>query len=115
ELLLDVVAAPALRPEEFEVERSVILEELAAAEDDPEDLVGVRLHEALFPDHPLGREVLGEEASISGLSRDRVAEFFGDWYRPANLVVTAAGGVDHDELVRLVQDRFGTLGPGARP
>jgi predicted Zn-dependent peptidase len=55
DLLLDVVARPALRPAEFDAEREVILEELAAADDDPEDLAAVRLFETLFPGHPLGR------------------------------------------------------------
>jgi predicted Zn-dependent peptidase len=115
DLLLDVVAAPALRPEEFEVERSVILEELAAAEDDPEDLVGVQLHQALVPSHPLGREVLGEESTIRSLTRDRVAEFFEGWYRPANLVVTAAGGVDHDRLVEQVGAHVDGMAAGSSP
>ena len=115
ELLLDVVAAPALRPEEFAAEREVILEELAAADDDPEDLVGVRLFEALFPDHPLGREVLGSVESIAALTRDDVATFFGERYRPANLVVTGAGLLDHDELVARVAERLDIDDVGRRP
>ena len=115
ELLLDVVAAPALRPDEFLAEREVILEELAAADDDPEDVVGVRLFEALFPGHPLGREVLGSVDSIAGLTRDDVATFFAERYRPANLVVTAAGLVDHDELVEQVVARLDTGASGERP
>ena len=115
ELLLDVVAAPALRPDEFLAEREVILEELAAADDDPEDVVGVRLFEALFPGHPLGREVLGSVDSIAGLTRDDVATFFAERYRPANLVVTAAGLVDHDELVDAVAARLDAGAPGERP
>jgi predicted Zn-dependent peptidase len=115
ELLLDVVAAPALRPEEFAAEREVILEELAAADDDPEDLVGVRLFEALFPGHPLGREVLGSVESIAALTRDDVATFFGDRYRPANLVVTGAGLLDHDELVARVAERLDIDDVGRRP
>lgn len=115
DLLLEVVRRPALRPEELEGERGVILEELAAADDDPEDVVGVRLHAALFPDHPLGRDVLGERRTIEALTRERVAGFFDRWYRPANLVVTAAGGIDHDRLVARVAEAFDGVEPGARP
>lgn len=115
DLLLDVVSDPALRMEEFDAEREVILEELAAAEDDPEDLVGVRLFEGLFPEHPLGREVLGSTESISSLTRDEVAAFFESNYRPTNLVVTAAGAVDHDELVDLVASRLDVGLAGVSP
>lgn len=99
EVLLDVVTDPALRPDEVEGERGVILEELAAADDDPEDVVAVKLFEALFPEHPLGREVLGTEDSIASLERDHLADFFEHWYAGANLVVTGSGAIDHDRLV----------------
>jgi predicted Zn-dependent peptidase len=115
DLLLDVVERPALRPEEFEAERQVILEELAAADDDPDDVATVRLFESLFPDHPLGREVLGSEESISALTRDDVADFFESWYQPPNLVVAAAGAIDHDVLVEEVDRRFGSRSAGVRP
>jgi len=115
DVLLDVVAEPSLRDEEVEGEREVILEELAAADDDPEDLVGVRLFESLFPEHPLGREVLGTEESIESLSRADVAQFFGTWYQPSNLVVTGSGMVDHDHLVSEVVSRFGDVAAGPRP
>lgn len=115
ELLLDVVAAPALRSDEFAAEREVILEELAAADDDPEDLVGVRLFEGLFPGHPLGREVLGSVESIAALTRDEVAGFFEEHYRPANLVVTGAGSLDHDALVEAVEARLEAGTQGAAP
>ena len=115
DLLLDVVERPALRPDEFEGEREVILEELAAADDDPDDVASVRLFESLFPGHPLGREVLGTIESIEALSRDDVAEFFSRWYQPTNLVVAAAGAIDHDALVEEVERRFGTRVAGPAP
>ena len=115
EILLDVVAEPALRPDEFDGEREVILEELAAADDDPEDLVGVRLFEALFPDDPLGREVLGSVESIESLTRDDVAGFFSQWYCPTNLVITGSGQIDHDRLVDDVAARYGAATPGTSP
>lgn len=115
DLLLDVVDRPALRAEEFEAEREVILEELAAADDDPDDVATVRLFESLFPGHPLGREVLGTQESIGSLTRDDVAAFFSTWYQPPNLVVAAAGAIDHDALVEEVERRFGDRRPGPVP
>lgn len=114
-VLLDLVAEPALRADALDAERGVILEELAAAEDDPEDLVAVRLFESLFPGHPLGREVLGTAESISSMSHDDIGEFFDRWYRCGNLVVAAAGAVDHDRLVHDVADRLGVRHGGERP
>ncbi len=115
DLLLDVVQRPALREWEFDGEREVILEELAAADDDPDDVASVKLFECLFPDHPLGREVLGSVESIDGLRRDDVAEFFEHWYTPANIVVAAAGDIDHEILVEEVAHRFGDRAPGVAP
>lgn len=115
DLLLDVVQRPALRPWEFDGEREVILEELAAAEDDPDDVATVKLFECLFPGHPLGREVLGSPESIDALERDQVAEFFQQWYTPANIVVAAAGDIDHDLLVEEVDRRFGARASGSAP
>jgi predicted Zn-dependent peptidase len=115
DLLLDVVQRPALRPHEFDGEREVILEELAAADDDPDDVASVRLFECLFPDHPLGREVLGSPETIDALDRDQVAAFFEEWYTPANIVVAAAGDIDHDVLVEEVAHRFGDRAPGPTP
>jgi predicted Zn-dependent peptidase len=109
--LADVLSRPALRPDEVDAEREVILEELAAAEDNPEDVAHMTLAEALFPEHPLGREVLGDEASIETMSRDDIARFHAGWYRPANLVLAAAGAVDHDELLAAL-DGFEGAGPG---
>jgi predicted Zn-dependent peptidase len=111
DLLSEVVWAPALRADDIEAERQVILEEIAMEEDAPDDRVVVLLGEALFPDHSLGREVLGSRASITAMTREAITDFHGRWYRPANLVVAAAGAVDHDEVVRGVADRFAG-GPG---
>ena len=111
DLLLDVLAQPALRPNEVEAERDVILEELSAAEDNPEDVVHMRLAEALYPAHPLGREVLGTEASIEAMTRDDIAAFHDVWYRPANLVVAVAGDVEHEQCLAAL-DGFEGAGPG---
>ncbi len=99
ELLLDVVTDPAFDADDVESERQVILEELHLAEDEGEDRVLSLAHEALWGDHPLGREVLGTLDTIEAMDRDRIAGFHHAHYHPANLVLVAAGGIDHAELV----------------
>jgi predicted Zn-dependent peptidase len=115
EILTDVLARPALRPGEVDGEREVILEELAAAEDDPGDVVHTVLAESLHPGHPLGREVLGTEDSIAGVTRDVIAAFHQRWYTPANVVMVAAGAIDHAEVVAAVDGFLDGRAVGPRP
>ena len=112
-LVGDILSAPALRPHEIDAEREVILEELWAALDTPEDRVHILAMEALFPEHPLGREVLGDVGTVRAMTRDDIVAFFERHYRPANLVVAAAGRVEHDELCAAVADHL-DLGPGGQ-
>jgi predicted Zn-dependent peptidase len=113
-LLGDVVTSPAFRPAEVEAERQVILEELLLSEDEPSERVHTLVLEAMFPGHPLGREVLGDHASISAMSRADIAAFFDHWYRPRNLVVAAAGDLPHEQLVEAVVGWF-DQNAGERP
>ncbi len=115
ELLGEVISRPTLDADDLESERLVILEELTMAEDTPDDLVHMELQRSLFPDHPLGEEVLGTEESISAMNADTVRKFHRHWYQPANMVVSAAGLVDHDRLVDAMESAFGQLEGGDRP
>jgi predicted Zn-dependent peptidase len=115
EILGDVLTAPAFRPHEVDAERQVIVEEILMNLDVPEDHVHTLLAEALFPGHPLGREVLGTRESVEAASRDQIADFFARWYRPRNLVVVAAGDLDHQRLVDGFADTLGRLEGGERP
>ncbi len=113
DLLSDIIWSPAFRAEEFESERQVILEEILMHADEPADLVHDVLAEALYPNHPLGREVLGDAATVSAMTRDDVAVFHDQHYRPGNVVVAAAGAVDHDRIVeRLTARTDGRSGGG---
>lgn len=98
EVLTDVVAAPALRPEEFEAERQVILEEIAMSEDDPDDLVHTLLLDAVYPAHPMGRETLGSVQTVTAVNREDIAAFHEHHYVGSNIVVAACGPIQHDEL-----------------
>jgi predicted Zn-dependent peptidase len=111
DILSDIMWLPAFRPDEIEAERQVILEEILMHADEPADLVHEVLAEALWPGHPLGRDVLGTEDSIEGLTRDDIASFHAGHYRPANMVLAAAGELDPDDLVAGIDKRFrGGLG-----
>lgn len=99
DVMCDMIALSVIDATEFEVERDVILEELAMAEDDPADVAQERLYAAVFGEHPLGRPIGGTTETIRAASRDAVVEHYKANYRPADVVITAAGGLDHDELV----------------
>jgi len=110
EVLADMLTSSLLDPGEFEAERGVILEELAMADDDPADVVGERLFEGVFGDHPLGRPIGGYPSSIAAVDRDAVWGHYRENYGPRDLVVTVAGAVDHDALVGWVVAALGRAG-----
>ena len=99
DILADVVWSPALRANDVDAERNVILEELHMRDDAPDDIVHELFAGAMFPDHPLGREVLGTQQSIEDMTRDSIASFHGRHYRPSSIVVAAAGNLTHDRVV----------------
>jgi len=115
DILSDILWSPAFRPEEVEAERQVILEEILMRADEPADLVHEVFTEALFPDHPVGREVLGDEETIEAMSREDIAAFHAHHYRPGNVVFAAAGQLDHAAVVDGVARRFAGARGGAAP
>jgi predicted Zn-dependent peptidase len=99
----DMLTSSVLDPIEFENERTVILEELAMNEDDPQDVAHEAFAEAVLGAHELGRPIGGTEETINAVTRDAVWEHYRANYRPQDLVIAAAGGIDHDRVVRLVE------------
>jgi predicted Zn-dependent peptidase len=99
DILAEVVWAAALRADDVDAERNVILEELHMRDDAPDDLVHELFAHAMFPDHPLGREVLGTQQSIEGMTRESIVRFHRRHYRPSAIVVAAAGNLIHDRVV----------------
>jgi predicted Zn-dependent peptidase len=112
DILSDIMWRPAFRPDDVEAERQVILEELHMQADEPEDLAQELLASALWPGHPLGREVLGEEATVSGMERSRLRAYHRRRYRPGATVLAAAGRVGHDAVVAGVEARLTSAGGG---
>ncbi|MDP8937893.1 MAG: insulinase family protein [Actinomycetota bacterium] len=106
DILSDIMWAPSLRQDEIDSERQVILEEISMHEDEPCDQVHELLHEALYPGHPLGREVLGDRSTITAMTRDQIHSYFRSRYRPSSIVVAAAGNLDHDAVVAGLERRY---------
>jgi predicted Zn-dependent peptidase len=117
EILTDVLWRPAFRPDDIESERKVILEEIGMRDDTPDDLVHDLFAGAVFPAHPLGREVLGSAATIRAMSRESIARYHGAHYTPTNTVIAAAGALAHDDVLArldaLVPDLDGDRPPRA--
>ena len=107
DLVADVVLNGCCAGADVEVERDVVLEELAMRDDDPEDAAGDVFLTALFGAHPVGRPVLGSVESVSAMSRAQLQSFHRRRYTPERMVVAVAGNVDHEETVALVRQRFG--------
>jgi predicted Zn-dependent peptidase len=114
DVMADMVWRPRFDPGELEQEREIVLEEIAMYEDDPQDRVFDVLGEAVFGDHPLGRAIIGRADVVSGAPPARLRDFHRAQYVPANVVVAAAGSVDHDALVELVRTS-GVERPGQAP
>jgi len=111
----DVIADMVFRPslDDMDSERAVILEEIAMYEDDPQEKVFDVFGEAVFGDDPLGRAIIGRAPVIAGTPAQEIVNFHRGRYVPANVVIAAAGAVDHDELVALAAVRVD--GPAGAP
>ncbi|ASU83023.1 insulinase family protein [Nocardiopsis gilva YIM 90087] len=106
DVVSDMVANSVLDPGEVETERGVILEEIAMYEDEPGDLVDDVFAAHVYAGSPLGRPILGTNDTIGALPRERILEQYREAYRPAELIVSAAGNLDHDEVVAAVRTAF---------
>ncbi|HEX5143856.1 MAG TPA: pitrilysin family protein [Mycobacterium sp.] len=106
DLVADVVLNGQCAAGDVEVERDVVLEEIAMRDDDPEDTLGDEFLSAMFGDHPVGRPVIGSMDSITAMTRDQLHSFHVRRYTPERMVVAVAGNIDHDEVVALVREHF---------
>ena len=108
DVIAQMVWAPAM--ESLAEEREIVLEEIAMYEDDPQDLIFDILGETIFPDHPLGRATLGRAEVVSAATREQLLRFHGERYVPGNIVIAAAGSVEHEQVVAWAS---GALPPAA--
>ena len=110
DVIADMLTSSLIDATEFENERTVILEELAMNEDDPQDVAHEAFSEAVLGDHELGRPIGGNKETIGAVTRDAVWQHYKENYRPQDLVVAAAGGVKHSEFVELVEKELSAAG-----
>ena len=110
EVIADMLASSVIDPVEFENERTVILEELAMNDDDPQDVAHEEFFAAVLNGHELGRPIGGTKQTITAVTREAVWEHYQQNYRAQDLVIAAAGGIDHDELVGLVEQNLELAG-----
>jgi predicted Zn-dependent peptidase len=111
DLIADIVLNPIFDPREIEVERGVILQEIGQAADTPDDIIFDWLQEVAYPGQPLGRSILGPSERVRAFGRADFDRFVASHYGPGQLILSAAGAVDHDQIVRLAETIFGHLAP----
>ena len=109
----DIVLNPAFHEADIETERHVILQEIGQALDTPDDIVFDWLQEVSYPDQPFGRTILGPEERVSAFTAADLKGFVGERYAPGEMILSAAGAVDHDAIVAQALASFG--GIKARP
>jgi predicted Zn-dependent peptidase len=107
DLLADLLANPRFDESDLMREQQVIIEEMKMIEDTPDELLTELFHAAYFPNHSLGRPIEGTEETVSSFDRETIANFHAHNYSPRNLVIAAAGNIDHARLVELAERMFG--------
>src|SRR5918998_755043 len=109
DVLADIVRNSVIDPTELDKERLVILEEIRAIQDSPEELVHDVIDEVVWGDQPIGRSIAGTEETVGGIDRETMVDFWRRNYEPSRLVIAAGGDVRHDEVVALTERYFGDL------
>ena len=105
----DILLNPVFDPAEIEIERGVILQEIGQALDTPDDVIFDWLQESAYPEQPLGRTILGPSERVSSFARRDLSDFVAEHYGPERMILSAAGAVDHDVIVRAAEKLFGHL------
>ncbi|HYL84453.1 MAG TPA: pitrilysin family protein [Candidatus Angelobacter sp.] len=111
DVIADLVLHPKFDSEDVRKERQVVLEEIKMDLDNPEYLLHDIFTRGFWPEHPLGRPILGTPETVKKFNRDSLCTRFQNWFAPDHLVITAAGHVTHEEVLELVQSQFGRMQP----
>ncbi len=111
DVIADIVLNPVFDKKEIEVERHVILQEIGQALDTPDDVIFDWLQEAAYPDQAFGRTILGPAERVGAFSRADLKDFVAEHYGPDQMILAAAGAVDHDRIVAQAETIFGGLKP----
>lgn len=111
DVISDIVLNPVFEPDEIEIERGVILQEIGQALDTPDDVIFDWLQEMAYPGQPIGRTILGPSERVGSFTREDLSGFVSEHYGPDQMILSAAGAVDHDALVAEAEKLFGHLTP----
>jgi predicted Zn-dependent peptidase len=111
DIVADIIQHAVIDPNELERERQVIIQEINQANDTPDDIIFDRFNEAAYPDQAIGRPVLGSAEIVGTVPRDTVLRYLRGEYAAPRIVVSAAGRVDHDAIVKLAEESFTALAP----
>ena len=111
DVISDILLNPVFDDREIEVERGVILQEIGQSLDTPDDVIFDWLQEAAYPNQAMGRTILGPADCVSRFGRADLSGFVAEHYGPGQMIVAAAGAVDHDRIVRMAEATFGHLKP----
>ena len=114
DIIGDILTHSTFAPDELERERGVILQEIGQANDTPDDIIFDRFQETAYPSQPMGRPTLGTEDGIKAMGRDALVGYMQTHYAAENVVIAAAGNLQHDTVVDLVRQHFADL-PGQKP
>jgi predicted Zn-dependent peptidase len=106
DLLTEIVTAPRFSDEDIEMERSVILEEIKMVEDTPDDLVHEIFVTSFWPDHPLGRPILGTEDTVNRLAREQIVAHYSETFHATNLIFCASGNVRMEQILPFLERSF---------
>ena len=109
DVVSDIVLNPVFNSSEIEVERGVILSEIGQALDTPDDIIFDWLQEVSYPDQPLGRSILGPAERVSNFQKQDLSKFVSENYGPDQMILAAAGAVDHEAIIRQCEEIFGNL------
>jgi predicted Zn-dependent peptidase len=115
DILADILTDSQFDQNELEREKGVILQEIGAVEDAPDDLIFDLFTETAWPEQPIGRPILGTRERVSAFDRRAIAAYLRRNYQTGATIVTAAGAVHHDEVAELAEKRFEPFGRGAAP
>jgi len=115
DVLADILSDSTFEPQELQREQNVIVQEIGAVEDTPDDLVFERMHETAFPGQPVGRSILGTPETVRSIDAPRLRAYLARNYRGPNMLVAAAGAIEHETIVAEAEKRFADFNGPAAP
>jgi predicted Zn-dependent peptidase len=108
DILQDILNHSTFDSEELEKERDVILQEIGQSYDTPDDIIFDYFQSTAYPNQAMGRPILGSGSNIQAFQREMIAQFMTDHYCPTQMVLVAAGNIDHEALCKLAEEKFGS-------